>query len=380
MLFVFLFFQTFELSKIDIQGLSRFAPEAIFVTTGLKSGVKAGKPEFVAACEKLVRSGMFRGCDWKYQPTSPTGATLTLELVEAEAPQKVRLKIPGADEKALWDWMKVNEPLVTPQMPGSDEAVQFYTNAIKRYLKQDVVSNIDTDLATKENTFSFRPANAPTIDSVKFTGAQAIDAAALEKKLNPIAKGTAYSEHDVMQLLNMNIRPMYENLGRLNVSFPSIEAQGGVVTVSVDEGRVFKIGKVEGVKLASGEVADWGKVTAALEEGAQALRNQGYLNARYKVDRKLNDDGTVDIAASYTKGEQFTFGALKLSGLNPTQEAAVRSVWVLKPGAPMSDEAVSNFVKASFGKLGPEFSGVGQQLEPREGSTVVDVVITFRRK
>jgi len=40
---------------------------------------------------------------------------------------------------------------------------------------------------------------------------------------------------------------------------------------------------------------------------------------------------------------------------------------------------VDDFIKAAFGKLGNEFSGVASQMEPREGN-VVDVAITFRRR
>ena len=37
---------------------------------------------------------------------------------------------------------------------------------------------------------------------------------------------------------------MYEEIGRLNVSFPSIKAEGGAVTVQVNEGRVYTLGRV----------------------------------------------------------------------------------------------------------------------------------------
>ena len=53
----------------------------------------------------------------------------------------------------------------------------------------------------------------------------------------------------------------------------------------------------------------------------RALRNQGYLEAKYKVTRDLKEDGTVDINAEYTRGNRSVFGKLKLSGLNPPRKS-----------------------------------------------------------
>jgi outer membrane protein assembly factor BamA len=385
---LFLWQAAVELTKVDVQGLSRFETGAVLSSVGLKRGSTAGKPEFDAACQRLIGTGLFERCDWKTTPTSTTGVTLTLALKEAAAGQKVRLTVPGVDDKQLWDWLRANEPLVQPQMPASDEAIQFYTRAIQRFLKRDVIPSVQTNLESKESTLVFRPANVPTITAVKFTGAQAIDAATLEKTFAPLAQGTPFTEYDVQQLLNASIRPMYENLGRLNVNFPSIQAAAGVVTIQVDEGRIYKLAKVEAngapagtqPTLAIGQTAEWNKIVAGLDTVSKTLRDQGYLDARYKVERQLNDEaGTVSLIASYTPGHLFTFRKLRLEGLNIPQEGNVRALWKLPEGAPMKESYVQEFLTAAFQKLGPEYSGVGHQLE-RAAGDAVNVVITFRRQ
>jgi outer membrane protein assembly factor BamA len=384
-LFLFLWQSTFQVVKIDIQGLSRFQPEAVLTTVALKANSEVGKTDLDAVCQKLIVSGLFEGCNWKYAPTSSTGGTLTLDLKEAPAPQTVRLTIPGVSDEQLWSWLAQNEPLVQRKMPSSDEAAKFYTDAIRRYLKQDLASSVDTNLNTHETTIVFRPANLPSIQSIKFEGAQAIDAATLEKKLAPIAQGTPFTEYDLNHLLDLNIRPLYEETGRLNVKFSNIKAEGGAVTIHVDEGKVYKFGRVKATgvdaqpQLTAGDVAQWSKVQEALDAIGKTLRNEGYLEATYKVTRDLKEDGTVDINADYTRGNQSVFGKLKLSGLNPTQESMVRPLWTLAPGAPMNESYVDDFVKAAFTKLGPEFSGVASQTEP-SGGNVVDVSITFRTR
>ena len=383
-LFLFLWQSTFHVTKIDMQGLSRFRPEGVLTTLALKAPSDVGKTGLDAACQKLIGSGLFEGCSWKYTPTSGSEGTLTLDLKEAPAPQTARLTVPGVSDEQLWSWLAQNEPLIQRKMPSSDEAVTFYTDAIRRYLKQDIAPSVDTNLNAHETTFVFRPANAPSIP-VKFEGAQAIDAATLEKKLAPIAQGKPFTEYDVNHLLDLNIRPLYEETGRLNVKFSNIKAEGGAVTVHVDEGKIYKLGrvKVTGVEaqpqLTAGEVAQWSKVQEALDAIGKTLRNQGYLEATYKATRDLREDGTVDIDADYTRGSQSVFGKLKLSGLNPTQESIVRPLWTLAPGAPMNEGYIDDFIKAAFGKLGPEFSGVASQTEP-SGDNVVDVSITFRTR
>ena len=268
----------------------------------------------------------------------------------------MRLTVAGVSDEQLWTWLAQNEPLVQRKMPISDDAIRFYTDAIHRYLKRDIASSIDTNLNTHETTLVFRPSNLPSIQSVKFEGTQAIDAATLEKKLAPIAQGTPFTDYDVRQLLDLNIRPLYEEMGRLNVRFTDIKAQGGAVTVHVDEGRIYKLGqvKVTGVdaqpQLNPGEVANWSKVQNALDTLGKSLRNQGYLEEKYNVTRDLKDDGTLDINADYTRGKQFVFGKLKRSSLNPTQESMVRPLWRLTPGAPMNEGYVGRFHKPAIRK------------------------------
>jgi outer membrane protein insertion porin family len=385
---LFLWQSSFEVTRIDIEGLSRFTPAAVLTAVELKTGASAGKPEFDAACQRLIGTGLFEGCNWKYAPVSRTAVVLTLQLKEAQAAQKVRLTVPGVDDKTLWEWLRVNEPLVQPEMPASDEAIQFYTRAVQRYLKRDVVATVHSNLETRENILVFRPKDVPSITSVKFTGTQAIDAAALEKTFTPVATGTPFTEYDVRQLLDLNVRPMYENLGRLNVTYPSVRMDGGTVVVEVNEGRTYTLAAVtfNGIpsnvqpKLPIGEVARWNQIVTALEGGSKALRDQGYLQAKYDVKRTLNDEaGSVDLSVTYAPGEQFVFRSLRLGGVSPAMEQTLRSLWTLAAGAPIRESYVDDFIRRAFEKLGPEYSGVGHQFEPA-GKNVVDVSITFRRR
>ena len=73
----------------------------------------------------------------------------------------------------------------------------------------------------------------PHIAAVKFEGTQALPAAALEAALAKVAAGSEYTESGFRELLDYNVRRLYEEQGLLGVSFPRIagakDASGGVV-------------------------------------------------------------------------------------------------------------------------------------------------------
>ena len=96
-LFLFFWQSTFPLTKIDVQGLSRLTPGSVLKTVGLKAGTQVGKTELDRACQKLIGSGLFEGCNWKY-----AGGAVTLELKEAPAEQTVHLSVPGVDECVVY--------------------------------------------------------------------------------------------------------------------------------------------------------------------------------------------------------------------------------------------------------------------------------------
>ena len=191
----------------------------------------------------------------------------------------------------------------------------------------------------------------------------------------------AFTEYDFRELLNEVVRPIYFEQGRLKVQFPSVAFQSGVVTTAVEEGPVYRFGKVDMPGLKTADVADWRNVLKAANELEQAARNDGYLRAKVKVDQVFNESAhTVSLTSSLQKGERYAFGKLTLAGLPPELESKVRALWTLAPGAPMNEGYVDEFIKLAFAKggMGPEYRGVAQQLDVPPGYTTVNVQITFK--
>lgn len=393
LLFTFAFLQGgMQVGKVRVAGNARFPVAAIAAASGIRPGSSFTKQDLDAACQRLIRSGLFAGCNYRYTPVSATSADVDLQITEAPAEQAARLTIPGVAEAELWAWLKQNEPLIQTKMPGNDDAIEFYSAAVQRYLRDkkldaDIRPSIETNLETREIILIFRPAKLAKIDSVHFTGNAAIESTMLEKVLLPVAKGTGFTEYDFRLLLDQNIVPLYRERGFLSVAFPQIAAQGSVVTTAIAEGPVYQIGRVHVVggtqsALRPGELANWKKIQAEAERIVAGSREEGHLQAVSKIQTKLDETSkTVDLEIQITPGERFSLGELRISGLAPELLSRVKPLWTLQPGTPVRESAIATFVRAAFekGGLGPEYRGVAQHLNFRPGSNVVDVEITFRR-
>ena len=90
-----------------------------------------------------------------------------------------------------------------------------------------------------------------TIAFVTFEGSQAIHPLELQRVFNPTAMGEAYSKSRLMELLHFNVRPLFEEKGRMNVKFeeasvePDPGSSGLLVKVKVEDGPAYTYGKVE---------------------------------------------------------------------------------------------------------------------------------------
>jgi outer membrane protein assembly factor BamA len=392
---------SWPVASVQVQGVSRFSAQDVAGASGMKVNSRAGAADLDAACARLMKTGLFRSCNYRYSP-GPQGA-ISVEFTVSEMPaeQTVKLTVPGTAEKRVWDWLQKNEPLVQDRMPPNDDAIAFYTAAVQRFAKAelgeaDLTAAVESDLQRREQTFVFRSKNLAPVSDVLFTGESSIPMEKLRQALLPVAKGSGFNQFDIRRLLDINVKPLFERQGRLRIEFPSVTAEkidGGVrVNIAVVEGLVFKLRTVtsagEGVPGADklkaapfpvGDVANWQKIETAAETLRQALRNEGYLAARFTLGRKLHDDGAADVDITFNRGSQFTFGQLTLQGLSAFQEKRIRAQWKLREGEPMNEGYVNDFLRSVNKDLPGSTTHISVDLPIRPQSTIADVRINFGR-
>jgi outer membrane protein assembly factor BamA len=393
--------KTFPILKIQVAGNSRLSADAIIAASQLKAGSEAAVEDFAAACQRLNETGLFSATSYRYKPAEGTGFDVTLVVEEERDLREVRVEIPEIDEAAVWKWLEQNEPLAARQMPANDQATAYYTRALERFLATQgrhdaLAARMRTDAATGAVITLFRPTELPKIAAVHFEGAQAVPAAALEKALAQVAAGAEYTERAFRELLDFNVRRLYEDQGRLGVEFPRVRidknaAGGVVVTVAVEEGAVYRIGSFEiagdrvpveqlkqSVDVKPGDIANWQKVTLNAGRIRASLGREGYLDASTDIERQLDRAHAVaGITVVVEKGPQSRCGVLRLEGLDEVSAARARAWWKLAPGAVLNTDLVDQFEATLMRDSKIRFLRISRRYEPAASGNV-DVVFTFR--
>ncbi len=395
----------FPIVRIQVEGNSRLAADAIVQASQLKPGQMITVQDVGAACQRLSETGVFSATRYRYRPAQTggdTGFDVTLIVEEQQDLREARIEIPGIEPAAVWAWLAQNEPLVTPQMPAGDPATSFYMSAIGRYLAAQGRSDpIAAQLNAQQDgsvVAVFRPRELPRIAAVRFEGARTIPAAALEKALRKIAVGSEYTESTFRELLAFNVRRLFEEQGLLAVQFPRIDtskdADGGlVVTIAVEEGAVYRVGQIEivgdrlpmeqlraAVDVKPGDVASWQKLTAMAEKVKLALGSDGYLDGATELERHLDAARAVaDVTVIVQKGTQSRFGALRLEGLDAMSALRARAWWKLEPGAVLNTALIDQFEATLMRDKQIKFAHITRRYERPNVAETVNVVFTFTR-
>ncbi len=388
----------FPVASIKLEGHSNYTPEQILAAAQLSLGAMANKPTFEAARDRLLATGAFDRVDYIYF-TAADGKSYdaTFTVVEATPLYPYRLEELPAGVEA---YLKAKDPLFSQKIPATKEKVAMWAKLIQEKAGVPVVGKVDAD--SPNNLYvMFRPAgSAPSVAEVKFTGQSVIPSAALRNAINGVAIGTIFNETRFRQLLATTIKPLYEERGRLRVTFPKVtversrEVNGLNVMVTVDEGASFTLGDIrmqgrnlpeaELMRAADFKMGDLANMTA-VNEGVERMRNVlrrlGYIGAVATPDRLVNDQNkVVDLVIDIDPGDQFMMRALKVDGLDIESEPVIRKMWGLKEGKPFNPEYPDVFLnRVRVDQVFEELGEARSALTIDRAAKAVDVTLLFGR-
>ena len=278
-------------------------------------------------------------------------------------------------------------------MPRSctPQAVQRFVS--ERSPGEQVEARIETTLSTHETFLVFRPANLPKIVALSFTGNASIGADRLEAAMLKPAIGAEYTDRAFQHLLDLNVRPLYEELGKLSVSFPKliVTADGRKVKVltTIDEGPVYQLRAARVVvdgppatlaALPVGQAANWNLVSSAVDAGF-GMRGEGYLDAAAKISRQLDPaQRAVDADVVILSGRRYVFGKVIVKGLSAEMMDQALALWRLREGEPAVERTASEFVDRVFKQLPihDQVQGASIHTQARPNTNIVDYTINFR--
>jgi len=394
------------IESVNVVGNKAYSTEQLIAIAGLKIGQLAGKEEFEAARDRLVATGVFETVGYQFQPGANKGFAATFQVTEVEPAYPVKFEELGVPEKELNAVLHGKDPLYLPDhLPATKPVMDRYTAWIQEYLASkgltEPVAGKVTMLGPDEFAIVFRPAkNLPVVAQVTFEGNKVLPESVLREAVHLSAIGAPYSEKGFREVLNLALRPIYEQRGRVRMAIvemraqPVTDVQGVHVLVKIDEGQVYTLGKVEIAGASpvdpaaliktgdfkTGDVANFDRVNEGLEKIRKAVRRAGYLDVKVASDRALDDaKKTVDVAVRIDPGPQYTMGKLTLVGLDIEGETEINRIWTLKEGKSFNPEYPDLFLNRI--KEQGLFDGLGDthpETKVDAKKRVVDVTLTFK--
>ena len=357
---------------ILVEGNKIFTREQIAAATGLKIGQAAGKADFEAARDRLVASGAFETVGYRFEPgPDRQGFVATFQVTEVQPAFRVQFEDLGVPAAELERALAARDPLFSSvNLPATKNVLDRYAGFVQEYLAtkgitEPVAAKV-VPVTTDRFAIVIRPARGlPAVAEIAFSGNQVVGKDVLSQAIHYVGIGAPYSESGFREILSNAIRPIYEQRGRVRVSFPEIRAEpvkdvnGVKVSVRIDEGASYELGKVaiagpspidpaallKTGDFKTGDVANFDRVNEGMERIRQALRRAGYMQAKTRSERKIDDaKKTVDVNLFLDPGPQYTMGKLTLLGLDLNGEAEIKRIWTLKEGKVFNPDYPDHFL------------------------------------
>lgn len=351
--------EAFLLRSLRVEGLKRFTPEQVMPVLGLRLEQKIRLTDIEKARDRLLSTGCFEGVGWRYAITPPRSLEVALELAEPEQFLPWMLDRVPVSREEFEARARKEFPLMRETLPPSDLVLERLARvleliAAEKGARQPMAGRV-TLVGKDQLTIVLGPKEPPpNIADVRFVNTKAVRADFLQKEMAQLAIGTPFFEPNFRFLLENQIRPIYDSVGRLKASWKKITASpadgvfGVVVTVEVDEGPVFRLERIQvrGTPFSDDEIQEIGRFrtgeTAAMSDIGKGilrildrLKENGHMKASYKVVRRLWEDrAAVELFVDVDPGPVYTMGRLLIKGLDLISEPAIRKLWTIQPGRP----------------------------------------------
>jgi outer membrane protein insertion porin family len=360
----------YPLERVQVAGNHQYTAAQIVTASGLIIGRPVSKPDFDAARERLLATGVFENVGCSYAPAKDAkGYDGTIDVTEVQAILPIRFEdLPVSDEQ-LSAFLKEKDPFYGPKIAATKPILLRYTTWINEFLAgrdfhDQVIAKVVSENPPNLEILIRPTTPHPSVALVKFNNTGDIPAQQLVRGFYSIAVGSVYTERQFRILLDNNIRPLYEAKGCLAVKFPKIsttpatDVKGLVVTIDVDQGPVYKIGKIDYTgtsvpraqlikltNLTEGDPVNIEVVKAAQTAMERALHHLGYLQAQSEVKRKMQEaTKTVDFTFEIESGAQYSMGQLTIVGLDIETEPPIRKMWGLVEGKPFNIDYPQRFL------------------------------------
>ena len=393
----------FPLRAVVVEGNEHFPTDAIVKATGLELGQPVADVDFRRAIGKLRDTGAFEVYEYRFRPHEG-GYLITFKLQEASPLYPLRLEGFEAADEELRSLLDQKVPLIGEMVPPTGPMIDRIGAVLEHFWRKagnrsKVVGSL-VPFGEGEFEMVFSPRSAiKTIAFATFKNAGDLSPLDLQRVFNQIAMGVPYSESRLKEMLHYNIRPLYEENGRLEVTFcpcradPDPDSEGLLVSIEVQQGDLYTFNSVKLeetsavhhelleslVEINHGEKADLARVRKAIAGIERLLKANGFMNAVGSFDRTLDTEAkTVDVTIQVERGDRYTFNKLIIQGLDIIGEDAVRKRWAINLGDPFNASYPQKFLsritrEGMFDKL----SKTDWKMKIHPATRTVDITLIF---
>ncbi len=359
----FLFAQQSGLiDSIEIQGNQRIDSSTILFYIKSEQGQPLVRNQIREDIEQIFSLGQFRDIKVDVQSTAD-GAKLVFIVEEIPSIGDVRLVgNDKVDAKEIFDVINIkrgatfSDHLIQESKEGitgvyHDKGFFFVKTQIDTTVNEDGL--VDVMMRVNEG-------KKVNIEKVRFSGNKTFK----DKELLKIIETKAYSwlsfldesgiyRKDLLKLDLLKLESYYHDHGflRVRVLEPEIEVNNKLkeiyITVPVEEGRRYRVGKVEidkdpelseaelkeAILTREKEIYNESQVRGDVVALAEVFSKKGYAYADVNPNIKINDDSlTVDLNMEIDKGKKVYVGKVNIAGNTKTRDNVIRREFRLKEG------------------------------------------------
>lgn len=394
---------SYPLRAIEFEGNQHFSAEDLTSVTGLELGQAVQKPDFDKALRKLNETGVFESLRYQF---GPLGDGYRLSIVVREVPELFPVRFEGfdVDPATLESLLDETLPLFVGLAPGGGPMVRMLVNALQSWWgerggAEEVIANLVPSGDGQFELVVSPERQSLNIAFTQFRNTGDVDARELQRIFNQSAVGEPYSESRLKELLHYNARPIYTEMGYMNVTFcpcetrPDPDSEGLLVDVEVQQGDMYLFGEVNWPEpmpidedtlrrvnqIGPGQIANMKAAYDTMARISEGMKRHGYMKAQATFDERVDhDERRVHVDIEIAIGKQYKFSRLLVEGLDILSEPAVRKRWGMQPGDPFDVRYPAYFLdRVKADAMFENLKRTSWSIDIDEARELVDVTLVF---
>jgi hypothetical protein len=392
----------FPLESLTVEG-SAIPQPVVMEIAELHLNAPVDKAAIDLACRKLQHSGLFAAISYRYAPGPKKGYAVSLKLEDPNPLAPASIDVPGVDESETWQWLVSKYRRFDHLVPQGEDAQHYLGAEIERHLGartrgQHLTVRVEVNLNNGKMIQSFQPETLPKVKAVSFAGNESVPSKELSAVLDPLVADADYTDRKFVSILELNLRPVYEQRGYYRVKFTPGAPQWTDAVVSLNvaiaEGAPYQLGRTEllgdalpeaamikAAKFPNGKLADWKQIQEGIWEMEKVVKRTGYFQAAALPVRSYDDASHIlDLTFRVNKGPLFHFGELTITGLTPDLAARGKQLWKPKTGDPYDYAYTGEFLQDFSRTLDFRKYKFDEKVKKGQGDHVMDIELIFTVK